>query len=241
VTNENKRPAAVRYQDPVVANAYDRQRFHHPRGRYNNWRLRRLLNKALGNLSPGSVVLDIPCGTGRIDNWLLNASLRVIAADISSEMLAVARQKVRPTASWLGFLRADADHLPLRSHSVDVVLCIRFLHLLDQEARLRVLSEVARVARRRAVVEFRVERRVKAAKRALISWLTRQPARKKMTVSEIADELSRCGLLADHYYFVSRWFSGSVLVMAHCQNSGAVTVRKSLAPENCAGPTVTRR
>ena len=36
-----------------------------------------------------------------------------------------------------------------------------------------------------------------------------------MMVSGIAYELSKCGLLADHYYFVSRWFSGSVLVMAH--------------------------
>ena len=196
-----------------MANAYDRQRFHHPRGQYNNWRLRRLLNKALGNLSAGRVVLDVPCGTGRIDNWLLDAFLRVIAADISSEMLAVARQKVRPTASWLGFLRADADHLPLRSRSVDVVLCIRFLHLLDQEARRRILSEIARVAKRRAIVEFRVERRVKMAKRALMSWLT------------------RCGLLADRYYFVSRWFSGSVLVTARHQDSGAAIVRKTFAPE----------
>src|SRR3989442_1673113 len=104
VTSENRRLVTVRYQDTDVAEAYDRQRFHSPRGRYNNWRLRRLLNKVLEGLSPGSVVLDIPCGTGRIDNWLLNASLRVIAADISMEMLAVARQKVRPMPSWLGFL-----------------------------------------------------------------------------------------------------------------------------------------
>jgi ubiquinone/menaquinone biosynthesis C-methylase UbiE len=214
-----------------VANAYDRQRFHHPRGRYNNWRLRRLLNKALGDLSPASIVLDIPCGTGRIDNWLLKASWRLVAADISSEMLAVARQKVRPTASWLGFLRADAHRLPFRSRSVDVVLCIRFLHLLDQEARLSILREIARVARRRAIVEFRVERPVKTAKRALISWLTRRPARKKMTVLEIADELTRCGLFADRYYFVSRWFSGSVLVTVRRQDSRVAIVGETLEPE----------
>ncbi len=214
-----------------MANAYDRQRFHHPSGRYHNWRLRRLLNKALGTLPASSVVLDVPCGTGRIDNWLLNASLRVIAADISSEMLAVARQKVRPRASWLWFLRADADQLPLRSRSVDVVLCIRFLHLLDRAARLRALSEIARVAKRTAIVEFRIERRVKTAKRALISWLTRRTTRKKMTVLDIADELNRCGLRADRYYFVSRWFSGSVLVTARPQDSGAAMVRRTIAPE----------
>jgi hypothetical protein len=109
-----------------------------------------------------------------------------------------------------------------------VVLCIRFLHLLDHDARLRVLTELARVAKRRAIVEFRVERPVKTAKRALIAWLTRRTTRKKMTVSEIADELSRCGLLADRYYFVSRWFSGSVLVTARHQDAG---VGKVLEPE----------
>jgi hypothetical protein len=117
------------------------------------------------------------------------------------------------------------------------VLCIRFLHLLDRDARLRVLSEIARVAKGSALVEFRVERRVKTAKRAVLCWLTRQTIRKKMTVFEIADELSRCGLLVDRYYFVSRWFSGSVLVTARHQDSGVATVPKSFESETvAAGP-----
>ena len=213
-------PVAARYQDTDVAEAYDRQRFHSPRGRYNNWRLRRLLNKVLGGLSPGSVVLDIPCGTGRIDNWLLNASLRVIAADISNGDAGGRTIK----GSAYAFVAGVPGHLPFRSRSVDGVLCIRFLHLLDQQARRRCLNEVARVMRQWVVVEYRIERPVKAAKRAIIRWLTGRTGRTKMMVSGIADELSKCGLLADHYYFVSRWFSGSVLVMAHRQEPGAVIV-----------------
>ncbi len=212
----NRRPAAVRYQDTDVAEAYDRRRFDSLGGRYKNWRLRRLLNKILKSLPPGSTVLDIPCGTGRIDNWLLKTPVRVIASDISRAMLGVARQKVRPTSLWLGFLRADANRLPFRSGSVDGVLSIRFLHLLDQRARLRALDELARVARRWAVVEYRVERPVKAAKRAIIRWCTGRTGRKKMTVADIADERNECGLVGDGYYFISRWFSGSVLVKARC-------------------------
>jgi 2-polyprenyl-3-methyl-5-hydroxy-6-metoxy-1,4-benzoquinol methylase len=78
---------AARYQSAHAGAAHDRRRFHILGSRYNNWRLRRLLNKPLRSLPPGSIVLDIPCGTGRIDNWLLNLSLRVIAADISREIL----------------------------------------------------------------------------------------------------------------------------------------------------------
>jgi ubiquinone/menaquinone biosynthesis C-methylase UbiE len=212
----NRRPVAIRYQDPAVVDTYDQGRFHGLGGRYNNWRLHRLLNKTLQSLAPGSLVLDIPCGTGRIDAWLLKASLRVIAADISSAMLGRARQKVRPTSPALGFLRADAHHLPFRSGSVDAVFSIRFLHLLDQHARLRALHEVARVARHWAVLEYRrVEKPLHAAKRVIAGWLTGRTRRtKKLTVAEIADELSRCGLVAERCYFVSRWFSGSVLIMA---------------------------
>jgi ubiquinone/menaquinone biosynthesis C-methylase UbiE len=209
-----RRPVAVRYQDPDVAEAYDRGRFHSLGGRYKNWRLYRLLNQILKSLPPHSLVLDMPCGTGRIDNWLLKASARVIAADISSEMLVVARQKIRPKSSWLGFLRADASHLPFRSRSVDGVLSIRFLHLLDRQGRRRVLNELARVARQWTVVEYRVERPVKAAKRALIRRLTGRTGRKRMGIADIAVELAACGLTAERYYFISRWFSGSVFIMA---------------------------
>ena len=112
------RPVSIEYQSLDVAETYERRRFHSLGGRYNNWRLHRLLNCILLRLPPGSVVLDIPCGTGRIDNCLLDRSLRVIAADISTAMLTVARRKFRPRPSAPKFLRADANHLPFRSHSV---------------------------------------------------------------------------------------------------------------------------
>jgi len=208
------RPVAVRYQDRVVAQDYDQRRFHSPAGRYKNWRLSRLLTKIVKGLPAGSAVLDIPCGTGRIDNWLLKVPLRVVAADISQAMLGVARQKVWPTSPRLEFLRADANHLPFRFGCIDVVLSIRFLHLLDRQARFRVLNELVRVSRRWVVIEYRVERPIKATKRAIVRWLTGRTGRKKMTVADIADELKRCGLVAERYYFISRWFSGSILVKA---------------------------
>ncbi len=222
------RPLSIEYQSHDVAETYDRRRFHSLGGRYNNWRLHRLLNSILQRLPRGSVVLDIPCGTGRIDHCLLERSLRVIAADISTAMLTVARQKFRPRPAALEFLRADAYDLPFRSHSVHAVLCIRFLHLMDPPERCRVLAEMARVATHWAIIEYRnLDPSVKALKRAIVSWLSGVEGRERRTISAIDDELHRCGLRADHYYFVSRWFSGSVLVVAHHQESGAVIVRKS--------------
>jgi ubiquinone/menaquinone biosynthesis C-methylase UbiE/membrane-associated phospholipid phosphatase len=226
----HRRPVALEYQGIDVAETYDRRRFHSLGGRYNNWRLYRLLNRILQLLPPGSVVLDIPCGTGRIDDWLLKRSLRVIAADISGAMLDVARRQVRPLPSGLEFLRTDANHLPFRSHSVDGVFSIRFLHLMDASDRRRVLTEVARVAKQWAIVEYRnVDTPVKAIKRSIIFLLTGQKGRRKRAISEIADELNQCGLIAERYYFISRWFSGSVLIVARHHSAGAPSPPNSAA------------
>jgi len=211
----HSRPVAIEYQSLDVAEAYDRRRFGSLGGRYNNWRLHRLLSGIARALPAGSVVLDVPCGTGRIDRCLLRRSLRVIAADISPAMLTVARRKLLPEPTGLEFLRADANRLPLRSRSVHAVLCIRFLHLMDRAERRVALAEMARVANRLVVVEYRnVDPLAKAVKRAIAAWLRGDAPRRRRTIAGIARELRQCGLIAEDYYYVSRWFSGSVLVAA---------------------------
>lgn len=212
----DRRPAATRYQAAGVAEAYDRQRFHGISGRYNNWRLHRLLGRVIRRLAPGAVVLDVPCGTGRIDGWLLGASFRVVATDVSTAMLTVARGKLAPRASRARFFAADAARLPLRTGSVDAVFCIRFVHLLDATTRRAALTELARVAKQWVLVEYRrVERPGRTAQRALIRAVTGRPKPpKKMRVAEIAPELHASGLVPERLYFVSRLFSGSVLVLA---------------------------
>jgi SAM-dependent methyltransferase len=209
------RPLASEYENRAVAETYDRRRFGSLVGRYKNWRLHRLLSVIVGSLPPGSMVLDVPCGTGRIDGCLLRRSLRVIAADISTAMLTVARRKLRPQSSGLEFVRADVNRLPLRSQSVQAVLCIRFLHLMDSSERRAVLAEMARVANRWVIVEYRnVDPFYKAVKRAIAARLRGGVRRRRRTISGIEQELHQCGLVAEDYYYVSRWFSGSVLVAA---------------------------
>jgi ubiquinone/menaquinone biosynthesis C-methylase UbiE len=216
------RSIAIEYDSRDVAEAYDRRRFGSLAGRYNNWRLHRLLNGLVRALPPGSLVLDVPCGTGRIDGCLLRRSFRVVAADISTAMLTVARRKLRPQRSGLEFVRADANRLPLRSQSVQAVLCIRFLHLMDPPERRVVLAEMARVANHWVIVEYRnVDPYVKAAKRVMMAWLRGDVRRQRRTVSGIDQELQQCGLVAEDYYYVSRWFSGSVLVAARRHSSAA--------------------
>ncbi|HXJ61367.1 MAG TPA: class I SAM-dependent methyltransferase [Candidatus Dormibacteraeota bacterium] len=99
----------------------------------------------------GSLLLDIPCGTGRFHELLRQHGCRILAADISEEMLSLAR------AAGLAedYLLGDAENLSLPDKSVDGVFCIRlFHHVGSPQTRLRLFQEFARVTRRWVLVSF---------------------------------------------------------------------------------------
>ncbi len=79
----------------------------------SSWRKRTV--SALG-LAPGSVVLDLACGTGDLSRTAAANGLIPIGADLSFGMLA-ASHGTGP------LLQADATNLPLADCSVDGVLC----------------------------------------------------------------------------------------------------------------------
>ena len=105
------------------ARRYERRRYGGAIRRLNHRLLERALGRALAGLAPGAVVLDAPCGTGILAPFLARRGLRVIGADISPAMLAVARER----DGGLGHVRADLEAPPLRPGSVDAVVCTRFL------------------------------------------------------------------------------------------------------------------
>ena len=68
------------------------------------------------DLSPGSKVLDLACGTGDLCRELTRRGYRPVGVDRSAGMLAAQR-----TAAPL--VRGDALRLPFRSNSVDGIVC----------------------------------------------------------------------------------------------------------------------
>jgi ubiquinone/menaquinone biosynthesis C-methylase UbiE len=148
--------ARARYQDVAVADGYDSWRYETARGRRRNRRDLAAIAHALDEASrrgwPIGSALDLPCGTGRLVPLLRKRGIAAVAADISLEMMRVARQKLGAT---LPLLQCDADAIPYRDASVDCVFAIRFMFHLDREGRRRILMEMRRVSRRWLVVDFR--------------------------------------------------------------------------------------
>ena len=85
------------YQNPAVAGDYDRQRFAGWAGRWFDRLERRAVRRMVLGLRHRHArlsVLDVPCGTGRITELLLELDLPVVAGDISREMMDVARRRL---------------------------------------------------------------------------------------------------------------------------------------------------
>lgn len=101
-------------------------------------------------------VLDMPCETGRFTGHLAREGYSVVAADISVPMMRQARAKPElENPHILGYLQADAEHIPLANGAVDSVVSIRFMFQVDPATRRVMLREMGRVSRRWVVVDCR--------------------------------------------------------------------------------------
>lgn len=105
------------------------------------WLVLRRLRKRLVSALRGCV-LEIAAGTGA-NLPFYNASVCLIATDVSAEALAAASG--RRHAARVTLLRADAEGLPLLAHSVDhAVATLAFCSIPDPA---RALAELRRVLR----------------------------------------------------------------------------------------------
>jgi ubiquinone/menaquinone biosynthesis C-methylase UbiE len=86
-----------------------------------------------------SMVLELGAGTGKLTAVLHRAGHDVLATDPLPEMLAVLAQRVD-----VPHVVATAENIPVRSRSIDVVVCGQSFHWFDHEVAM---AEIARVLR----------------------------------------------------------------------------------------------
>jgi ubiquinone/menaquinone biosynthesis C-methylase UbiE/uncharacterized protein YbaR (Trm112 family) len=94
------------------------------------------------------LVLDVATGTARLPLALLRRPLfdgRIIALDLASKMLRLARDKLSPYDDRVTLVHQDAMHLPFADEIFDAVTCLEALEFLPSPARA--LGEMVRVLR----------------------------------------------------------------------------------------------
>ena len=111
-----------------VADAYDRARPSYP-------------DEAVAWMAgtPGASVLELGAGTGKLTEVLHRAGHFVLATDPLPAMLRHLGSRVR-----VAHVAASAEHVPVRSRSVDRVVCGQSFHWFDHDLAL---AEAARVLR----------------------------------------------------------------------------------------------
>jgi len=144
------------WQAPEAAAAYRLSRRPGRSKRFD--REESILGTWLDVLEENSLVLDIPCGTGRCLPSIVGRGLWYIGADISPAMIAEARDVAQhqPHPELVQeFVVADAEHLQFADNSVDCVVMWRFLHhVRDPKIRRNILREAARVSRSAVLISF---------------------------------------------------------------------------------------
>jgi len=99
---------------------------------------------------PGSAVVEVGAGSGRItlDGGLaerIGEQGQLLVTDPSAAQLQVARQRAESLGlSWVRFLAAPVEDLPVAGNSVDLVVGAVFLHFTDPAAAIRSMARVAR-------------------------------------------------------------------------------------------------
>jgi len=100
-------------------------------------------------------ILEMACGTGRLTRRLLGrmpASVQLIATDINSGMLAVARNKI--SSDNVRWEVVDMTEIPYEDRRFDVIVCQFSLMLVEQ--RQKALSEMLRVLKEDGKLIFNV-------------------------------------------------------------------------------------
>jgi ubiquinone/menaquinone biosynthesis C-methylase UbiE len=109
----------------AVAEAYDRERPGYPT---------ELIDAAcsIANLEPGSRVLEVGCGTGKLTEALAERRLEVDAVDPGANMIAFARKRVRD-ADAVAFHLGRFEEVSLPEQVFDAVFSATAFHWIDPE------------------------------------------------------------------------------------------------------------
>ncbi|MBL8863466.1 MAG: ubiquinone/menaquinone biosynthesis methyltransferase [Planctomycetes bacterium] len=144
-------PAQVRSMFARIARVYDPLNRTLSLGIDQRWR--RALLAAAGDVR-GARVVDSCSGTGDVALAFAAAGARVVGADFTPEMLALAeRKQVDPAA--VTFVQGDALRLPVRSGAADVcTVAFGIRNVADRRAALREMRRVVRPGGRVLVLEF---------------------------------------------------------------------------------------
>lgn len=214
-TTDYERETLNAYRTATRASTYKRlQTTDWTWARFVTWREQRILARELSRYewSSGDRLLDIPCGTGILGNLLHRFPFRIVASDISPEMMALARSEY-PVDRLDDCVQADITRTPFPRGSFACVVTLGFLHRVPAEIKHASLAEIAALTTRLALVSCSIDTRFQRIKHAVLGWLRRThvPAPCPARLAEIVAECESHGFRVVRTVMVVPLFSAHTI------------------------------
>ena len=179
-----------RDQEAVVYNAKYRDRW---TKRISTWREFSLLHRLLRSQGQCRVLLDLPCGGGRLSPSMSRYADLLIESDIGLGQLRYGRMHGQVSAAQAWVL-ASGFQIPLKDASVDGTVCVRLNHHLpDNAEREQLVRELLRVSKRFCIMSFFDYHSLKNTLRRLTRPFNRKPLKSTMKVGELRRLAKECG------------------------------------------------
>ncbi len=184
------------WQSVEAAKAYRASRSPEQYGRFQCEEV--ILGAWLDALDKNSVVLDIPCGTGRCLPSIVRRDLKYIGADISPAMIAEAQHTAhsQPRSELIqGFYVTNVEHMDFPNDSADCVVVWRLLHhVRSSQVRRNILKEAARVSRSKVLISFHHTISFTNLRKAIQRFFAGERTSPAITQWRLRREAAACGL-----------------------------------------------
>ena len=115
--------------------------------RFTMWKQRRIIENFLEvcKFDEHDILLDAPCGTGYAGKILFSQPCKVVASDISIEMMELADMEY-DKSNFQGFFQADLTNSPFKEDFFKCVLVLALMHRLPEDIRKLILNEVHKLS-----------------------------------------------------------------------------------------------
>jgi len=186
--------------------------------RLTMWLELRNVKKALSffcNKDSITTILDIPCGTGVAGGVFSEGMHKVVAIDISEEMMYFAKESYN-LKILDRFMQADITNIPLDDLYSQGAIVLGFMHRVPLEVKINSLNELSRVNKDFIVVSFTVDDIFQRMKRALFSVFKKKHASapEPMKLSEIKNLINNHGFRVVRTNHVFPILSGEIMIWA---------------------------
>lgn len=196
------------YRDLDEAKLYNEAYRDRATKRWSTQKEYRLLQQLLGSQPRSELLLDLPCGGGRLSGQLAGFTDVMVEADIGMGQLLYAREHYQGTEERF-WMTASGFHIPLQDESMDGVVCCRLCHHLPTaEERERLLSELLRVSRRFVIMTYFDYHSVKNTLRRMRRPFDGQPPKMTMTTERVRELARQHGAELVAQPALSHLFSG---------------------------------